>query len=57
MCEKIDIFDIYEKEGERSVSFRIYLVPRDKSWTDKELQSFLNQVIESLYKKFSIRLK
>lgn len=57
LCESIEIFDVYEKQGERSVSFRMRLTPEDKSWTDQQLQVFLNTVIESMYKKFSIRLK
>ena len=57
LCEKVEIFDIYEKQGERSVSFRMRLRPKDKSWTDKQLQVFLNQAIQAVHKKFSIHLK
>ena len=57
LCEKVEIFDIYTKEGQRFVSFRIYLAPKDQSWTDKELQEFLNKAIQSVNKKFSIQLK
>ena len=57
LCEKIEVFDIYEKQGERSVSFRMYLMPEDKSWTDEQLQGFLNQVVQTVHKKFSIGLK
>ena len=57
LCEKVEVFDLYEKQKERSVSFRMYLTPEDKSWTDDQLQAFLNQVIDRLQKKFSIHLK
>ena len=57
LCEKVEIFDIYTKEAERFVSFRIYLTPKDQSWTDKQLQEFLNQAIQSVNKKLSIQLK
>lgn len=57
LCEKVELFDIYDKKGERSVSFRLYFQPKEKSWTDEELQKFLNQVIETMQKKFSIHLK
>lgn len=57
LCEKIEIFDIYEKQKERSVSFRMYLMPEEKSWTDEQLQGFLNQVVQTVHKKFSIGLK
>ncbi|MDE0092430.1 MAG: phenylalanine--tRNA ligase subunit beta [Oligoflexia bacterium] len=57
LCEKVEIFDIYTKENQRFVSFRIYLAPKDQSWTDKELQAFLNKAIQFVNKKFSIQLK
>ena len=56
-CERVEIFDIYTKAEERFVSFRIYLIPKDKAWTDEELQVFLNKAIQSINKKFSIQLK
>lgn len=57
LCERVDVFDVYEKSKERSVSFRMSLIPKDKSWTDEQLQAFLNQAIDSLKKKFSVSLK
>ena len=57
LCEKVEVFDIFTKGSERFVSFRIYLSPTDQSWTDKELQEFLNKAIESVNKKLSIQLK
>ena len=57
LCEQVEVFDIYEKNQERSVSFRMYLVPQKEAFTDKELQNFQNQVIEGVNKKFSISLK
>lgn len=57
ICEKTDIFDIYEKQGDRSVSFRMYLTPEKKPWTDEELQSLLDKVIDHIYKTFDISLK
>ena len=57
LCEKVKLFDIYENQGERFVSFRMSLSPKDKSWTDEDLQGFLNKVIKDMSKKFSISLK
>ena len=57
ICEKIEVFDIYEQQGERSVSFRMYLTPEEKSWTDEELQALLNKVVNNIYKTFDISLK
>ena len=57
LCEKVEIFDIYNKEDQRFISFRIYLNPKDQSWTDEELQEFLNKAIQSIDQKFAIKLK
>ena len=63
-CENIEVFDVYEKlkdhqkkefgSGDRSVSFRINLAPREKSWTDKELQVILTKLVQGVCKTFSI---
>lgn len=56
--QKVTIFDIYEKEGQRSVSFRIFLTPGEKPWTDKELEAIQNKVIQYVTRHFpQIRLK
>ena len=56
-CRSVRVVDIYTKGDKRSVSFRIFLKPEGKkSFTDKELQEFQNQVISGLKEKFSITL-
>lgn len=57
LCEGVEVFDVYKSKGERSVSFRMFLKPEDKSWTDEQLNHFLNKAIETVQKKFSIHLK
>lgn len=57
VCQEALIFDIYKKEGQRFVSFRLCLSSNKKSWTDEELNSFLKKVIQSMDQKFSIKLK
>lgn len=57
ICERVDIFDLYEKEGERAISFRLYLTPESSAWTDENLQEFQNKVIAHLQNKLSINLK
>lgn len=57
LCERVEIFDIYTKSNKRFVSFRMYLTPKDQSWTDRELQDFLNKAIQSVNTKFDIQLK
>ena len=57
VCDNVSIFDIYKKEGQRFVSFRLSLSPDKKSWTDDELLAFLEKVIKALDQKFSIKLK
>ena len=57
VCEKVEVFDFYKKNNERSVSFRLYLTPEKESWTDHDLQNFQTKVIEHIAKKFSVDLK
>ena len=58
MGQKVIIFDIYEQEKERSVSFRMFLAPDQKTWTDKELESIQNKVIQDVIRYFpTVRLK
>ncbi len=57
VCENVEIFDLYEKDNKRSVSFRLYLTPEKEAWTDQNLQEFQNKVIDHIAKKFSVDLK
>jgi len=57
ICDKVEVFDVYEKNNERSISFRMFLKQGDESWTDEHLKGFLNKAISSVEKKFFIRLK
>lgn len=55
---EVTIFDIYEQGKERSVSFRMFLTPDKKPWTDKELESIQNKVIQYVTRHFpTVRLK
>ena len=56
-CEEIRLFDIYKKGKERSASFRLFLTPRDKVWTDEDLNKLQNQAIEAVKSKLPVRLK
>ena len=57
-CESAEPFDIYEAKDERSVSFRIRLVPQgQKAYTDIEIQELMRGAIQHIQNKFSIRLK
>ena len=56
-CKKVEIFDIYKKDLKRFVSFRMHLEPKEKSWTDQELQAFLEKAIQAVQSKFNIHLK
>ncbi|MCY4512236.1 MAG: phenylalanine--tRNA ligase subunit beta [Bdellovibrionales bacterium] len=56
--QEVTVFDIYEQEGQRSVSFRMFLTPDERPWTDKELEAIQNKVIQHITRHFpSIRLK
>ena len=65
VCDEVVIFDIYEGTGppgasgkERSVSFRMFLTPEKRAWTDSELNALQEKVIQGITKSFpSVRLK
>ncbi len=60
LCENIEVFDVYERPettGERSVSFRIFLAPEDKTWTNERQRELLDQALQTVHKKFAISLK
>ena len=55
---EVAIFDIYEQRKERSISFRMFLTPNKKPWTDAELETLQNKVIEQVTRHFPpVRLK
>lgn len=58
LCNEVAVFDIYEQLKERSLSFRMFLTPDQKPWTDAELETLQNKVIEQVTRRFSsVRLK
>ena len=57
VCNKVEVFDLYESNNERAVSLRLYLTPEKSAWTDKDLQGFQNQVIDHIRSKLSISIK
>ena len=58
LCAGIEIFDLYEKQGERSVSFRVFLAPEGKKpWTEAGLQECQNKVIERMRSRLGLSLR
>lgn len=56
-CYQVDIFDIYEKEDTRSISFRMHLLSfSNKSFTDQDLQEIQKRVIDKVTSNLSISL-
>ena len=56
-CNKVIVFDIYEKGIVRSVSFRMQLTPSQKTaFKDEDLKKIQERVIKSVTKKFPVRL-
>ena len=56
VCTQVTLFDIYEKEDKRSVSFRMFLTPKETSWTDQDLKQFQDKVIDAVTQKFPVQL-
>jgi phenylalanyl-tRNA synthetase beta chain len=53
----VKIFDVFTKNNETSYAFAIYLIKEDKSFTDDEINSILNNIILSVTKKLKVELK
>lgn len=53
----VKIFDVFTKNNETSYAFAIYLIKEDKSFTDDEINSILNNIISSVTKKLKVELK
>jgi phenylalanyl-tRNA synthetase beta chain len=45
------VFDLFEKDGERSVAVEVVLQPGDKSFTDADLKSISDQVVAAAVKQ------
>lgn len=56
-ASSVKIIAIYKQKENRSVSFRLRLIPKKSAWTDKALLGLQNRVIEKIGEKFSISLK
>ena len=54
MCEKVELFDVYEGEqipaGKKSVAFSVTLRSADSTLTDSETDSIAEKIISGLEK-------
>jgi len=55
--EDVYIFDLFGKEKEKSVGFRIILRNDEKTFTDNEIQYIINKVVQRIEEKFAAHLR
>lgn len=57
ILENIDVFDVYEKENERSIGFTLTFEDKNKTLTDEEINNAFNRIIDAVIKKFNATLR
>ncbi len=56
VANKIDIFDDYVTEKSRNLGIRISTRNYNKTYNEDEVSNLLQEVVEAIEKKFSIKL-
>lgn len=61
LCESVELFDVYKgsqiEAGKKSVAFTIKMLSEEKTLIDSEIQEVMDNVINSLEKKFNAELR
>ena len=61
IINKVSIFDVYEGEkidnDSKSIAIRVQLQPLEKTFSDEEIESFSNQIIDLVITSFSATLR
>ena len=61
IIKKIIIFDVFEdskfSENKKSIALKVQLQPQTKTFTDKEIESLSQQIIELITKSFEAELR
>lgn len=56
ILSNVEVFDVYEKQGEKSIGFSLYF-ESDHTLTDEEINNAFNRIIDAVSKKFSAILR
>ncbi len=61
MIEEVKVFDIYTGsavgEGKKSVGLRLYLRSKEGSLTNEEVNNLVNEVVETLKRKYKVKIR
>ena len=61
LCTEVKLFDVYEgkqiSENEKSLSFKLKFQKNDATFTDKEIDEIINNVLTNLNTKLGIGLR
>ena len=61
IINKVLIFDVYEGEKidnqSKSIAIRVQLQPLEKTFSDEEIESFSNQIIDTVITSFGATLR
>ena len=61
IINKVSIFDVYEGEKidnqSKSIAIRVQLQPLEKTFSDEEIESFSNQIIDIVITSFGATLR
>jgi phenylalanyl-tRNA synthetase beta chain len=57
LVKNIDLFDVFEKEGEKSLALRIKIGSDTKTLTSEEIDSVMREIITSLEKDLKVKLR
>lgn len=55
--ESINLFDIYEKEDNKSMAYTLVFESKEKTLVDDEINQMVNNILESLKEKLNITLR
>ena len=57
----VRVFDVYEgenlPEGKKSIALALTFQPKDKTFTDQDIENLMNKVIQEMKKKFNAELR
>jgi phenylalanyl-tRNA synthetase beta subunit len=53
----VDLFDIFEKEGEKSMALRIEIGSREKTLTSAEIDGVMKKIVEKLERDLKVKVR
>jgi len=57
LVKNIDLFDVFEKEGEKSLALRVRIGSDSKTLTSEEIDAVMKKIISSLEKELKVKVR